>query len=63
MSLRPFGVPEVRWDEIRDSEANRIERRARERWYLDMRRLAYNSGTWWQKFKRWLNQPVFRNRR
>lgn len=60
MSLRPFGVPEVKWDEVRESEARRIDRRAREIRYLEMRRLAYNSGTWWQKLKRWLNAPVFK---
>lgn len=58
MALRPFGVPEEQWDAVRESEVRRLDARVRKRRYLEMRRLAYNSGTWWQRLKRWLNQPV-----
>jgi hypothetical protein len=57
--LHKFGVPEEQWDVRTASEEKRIDRRTRERRYLEMRRLAYNSGTWWQKLKRWLDQPAF----
>lgn len=58
MTKRKFGVPEVKWDDVTDAEIKRSRERVRRRDVVEFRRLAQNSGTLWQRIKRWLNQPV-----
>ena len=45
-------APEESWTNITAGEHNRMTTQQRKADYIKIRRIAYNSGTWWQRFKR-----------